>query len=269
MKKSIISNLQPARAGRWGGSLVSLTLAVVFLMMVNVRADLITGLGNVQAWSSVEQYMENARASSWTFDDIRFSSGGQSSLTWAFGMSDGAAAVGTGHLMLNGFNGNANINNSSGIIPTAANNLDSFGTSLLFSHNSANWAGIRFDYTAGQHIDSLFFDIGTHTNQSAREMTVWARYWNGTEFVEGNLLTNFGGVFRGFTFDDGAFLQEIRFIIDGQGNAGFSSAGIGTGLPPGFSPPPAAPVPAPATLAILRLGLAGLGLARRRMKKKK
>ena len=231
--------------------ILTLTLAVTFLVACNVQASIIS----VFYADSRDSYFERAGASQWAFAGVDQSY--NASAPWQFNFSlvnlFTEERVDGGNVHMNTWNGNGN-----GYV---GQNLSvSDGVGITIGHNSANWAQVSFNTNEVQ-LSSFFIDQATHSNGFDRlDITVTATDgWK--EWEESvSIMKGVGSSWFGFIFDEGVFLREITYVIHGTNNTGFGNSLIGFG-------DGTAVVPAPATLAVVALGLAGLGYVRARRKK--
>jgi len=254
--------------------IITLALAVSFLVAANVRADLITFYGNNK--TNVEAYFTNAQAYDiWNFGNFE----GQTNDN-TFVASNGADSL-NGRIVMSNTNGNGggyNFGNASE------------GT-IQLAHNTARTTTISFDYGSnysGSLLQSFYFTTGIHDNASygmsviAHGIDADGKAIKYTDTYQALTKDNLG--FWGFTIDEGYFTSFEIQVTSGNGNGGLDDFWIASGaggwdnpfnpgkpyIPPTLPPigdGPDAATPEPATLAMLGLGLAGLGIARRRMKK--
>ena len=230
-------------------SMITLALAISFLVAANVQAGLVTFYDNKDA------YFANTLQSDWAFSGniTDFHPGGKDSFGWTFGMTN-TATNSTDSAVLRFTNYNGNVNNQNSVSrPTVNNGLASFGD------NSAGIGSMSFD-ADGASIGSFYFNIKAHSGSGVPFIvTVWDSL--GQSHMYSDFASHVNDVlFFGFAFDEGVHLE--RFQIQALGNSGSNPGFWVTDM--GFR---GAAIPEPGTLAVLGLGLAGLGVARRRMKK--
>jgi len=249
-----IQNFKIDKLGGGWGYLVSIVLSISFLMMANVRADIVSW------YSDQGAYNNSVTMSDWVFESFNQISGNKSPAAWDFTMlNENADARSIGTLTMSNYKGAGGIMQD----PTVT---DNGGAS--FWHNSANNLDLAFSFDfggMGPFVDSFYFGLVPHSSWSADvNFQVTADYWhNGQMYTTDAYTLNQDGWFFGITLDEGAYLAGINAWSTGTPNNGYK---IEMGFGGDVEPNPA--VPEPATLAIVGLGLAGLGLARaRRMKK--
>ena len=252
----------------------ALVFAVLFLVVTNVRADLV--VGELLFTTDRDTYLGGVHGSDWVFSDIGIHSGGQGGNPWTqwtyvFSSEHGDAA--SGAIYSNNFNGNGA--NGAG---TGNATVTGIGTGTMY-HNSANNFKMTFNES---FVDSFFINLTPWSSYSAAnafDLTI--SFWDSSgafQTVTTKETFTDSTPFLGINLDEGAFLASVYFASIGTGNNGYLIAGMGFGdsgfyeLNPDIDHPfgndGSAATPEPATMLVVGLGLAGLGLVRTHRKRK-
>jgi len=232
--------------------IISLILAVAFLVAVNVRAEIVTSYTNWDTYKELAGPSEWALIGSAEFDKKKAPYENSFTLTNVFELYYGnGSEVRTlqGTYRMNSWDGmGAGYNHT-------LHGTPGMDTGMHFSHNSANQFGIA---VPDGYINAFYLNVGTHANESSTEgMYDITFYDTGGHAVQTIKSIAFG--FTGFIFAEGNSLSRFEITTQGNKNTGyFFDFVLGDG---------SVAVPEPTTLAVLGLGLAGLGLARARRRK--
>ena len=243
--------------------ILTLTMAVSFLLIANIRADMITFPKEQMA-----DYFAAVGSSDWVFGSLVLQGNTKAPMTYDVTLkntADDSTAV--AKIVFDSFNGGGG---------SGAQNYTMAGDAMgmSFEHNSAN--DIFMDFRGTNIIDSFFFDISSFTSDSK-----WGGKGLATVIVtsaNGEVSTTTFEALQhagwlGFIFDEDDYLATISLQVKGSPNIGWGGTKFyfgdgGINRPEEFPESPgAASTPEPATLVLMGLGLAGVGLARRRMKK--
>jgi hypothetical protein len=279
------TKLKNARIEKWGskGSLIALTLAILFLIVANVRADVIFSLQTNQNWT-VKYYgtfdtdyygqVDNQTIINAINNGAAYETGPtrvynterdmQTLGTWSWAMDpDGAPWIG----IRNGHSANDDLSDPSTWYSDTYNswNLSGYYTFETTFTLGGNLSGMDFNVWSDNDLMGIYltnssgsvwdFNIVNPTAEGDYMSSALARSLNDADFAAGEYTLTFF-LSNGFHPDNDAYTPGTA--LPGGWNLPHGPVGLRV------ESPMENVVPEPATLAIIALGLAGLGLARRR-----